>query len=250
MNNAIIIHVGANLKENRGLSPIFKDNTYEYIPSPLDAAFNTSKHHNHKHYSKMNCQNLNLRGMHMSSFVDDGTGHVDPEFYTFTYGETRSQHIALLNKLKKDDLLLFAITLQKYDSKKENFVINGEPNIYIFGFFQIQLIEEAIGVLDDSKLIDFHKTCNEHIIYKKQHIQSPEKKKILLVQGNKQESALFKKPIKICDAESFIEKYKKNWGIETKNQKLGLFKCDNYNKIRQDLHSHAENNRWVEWIIP
>ena len=55
----------------------------------------------------------------------------------------------------------------------------GKPNIYIFGFFQIQLIEEAIGVLDDSKLIEFNKTCNEHIIYKNNTFNHLKRKKIL-----------------------------------------------------------------------
>lgn len=250
MNTALIIHVGANLKENGGLSPIFKDHSYEYIPSPLDAAFNTSKHHNHKHYSNLNCQNPNLKDMHMSSFVDEGTGHVDPEFYTFTYGESRSQYISLLKKLKKDDLLLFAITLQKYDSKKENFVLNGEPSTYIFGYFQVQSIDEATGPLDETKVHDFQKTCNEHVIYKNHHIQTPENKKVLFVQGNKHDSAIFRTPLKIGEDNNFIAKFKKNWGISSKNEKLTAYWCLNYEKVKQDIFAHVENNRWVEWIIP
>ncbi|WGL60260.1 hypothetical protein QEJ31_01400 [Pigmentibacter sp. JX0631] len=250
MNNAFIIHVGANLKENKGLSPIFKDNTYEYIPSPLETSFNTSKHHNHKHYSKMNCQNLNLRGMHMSSFVDEGTGHVDPEFYTFTYGETRTQYISILSKLKKDDLLLFSITLQKYDSKKDNFVLNGDPNNFIFGYFLVNDLDEASGPIDENKLVNFHTSCSEHIIYRKQHIQSPDKKKVLLIRGQKNESAIFKKPLKYTDHDTLLPKFKKNWDIESINKNLEIYRCLNYSKILKDLQDQAENNRWVDWIIP
>ncbi|KAB8040351.1 hypothetical protein GCL60_00100 [Silvanigrella paludirubra] len=254
MNNALMIRIGANLKENKGLSPIFKDNTYEYIPSPLEPAFNVSKHHNHKHYSKMNCQNINLKEMHMSSFVEEETGHVDPEFYTFTYGETRNPYISQLKKLKDGDILIFSILLQKYNSKKENFVLSGEPNIYIMGYFIINDVKNNIhefnGPLSDKDVEGFEKNCNEHIIYRSQHIKTPENKKLLLVQGDKHHSLLFKNPLKIANEEDISKKYIKSWGIESISDNINAVWCRNFEKTKNDLIDHGNLNRWVEWTIP
>ena len=253
MNHALMIRIGANLKENNGLSPIFKDNTYEYIPSPLDSSFNVSKHHNHKHYSKMNCQNSNLKDMHMSSFVDEKTGHIDPEFYTFTYGETRNPYITQLKKLKDGDILIFTILLQKYNSKKESFVITGEPNLYIMGYYVIHdtkmNIHEFNGPLSDNDVIGFEKSCNEHIIYRNQHIKTPINKKLLLVQGDKHQSVLFKKPLKIGSEEDISKKYIKNWGIESISDNLNAQWCHHFEKLKDDLMDHGNLNRWLEWTI-
>jgi Nucleotide modification associated domain 3 len=254
MNNALIIRVGANLKENKGLSPIFKDNTYEYIPSPLEAGFNINKHHNHRHYSKMNCQNNNLNGMHMSSFVNEGTGHVDPEFYTFTYGETRNPYITQLKKLKDGDILLFSMLLQKYDTKKTKFVLNGNPNIYIIGYFMItdakNSIHEFNGSLSDADVEGFDKSCNEHIIYRSHHIHAPENKKLLLIQGDKHQSLLFKHPLKISLEETYLKRYIKNWGIEEISKTLNAQWCRNHENVKNEIFDHGNLNRWIEWSIP
>ena len=254
MNNALIIRVGANLKENKGLSPIFKDNTYEYIPSPLEAALNINKHHNHRHYSKMNCQNEHLKEMHMSSFVDEGTGHLDPEFYTFTYGETRNPYISQLKKLKDGDILLFSVLLQKYETKKSTFVLSGNPNIYVIGYFIINdtknNIHEFNGPLNESDIEGFDKSCNEHIIYRSQHIHAPENKKLLLIQGDKHQSLLFKHPLKISLEEKFLKKYIKSWEIEDISKTLDAQWCRNHSNVKNDLIDHGNLNRWTEWTIP
>ncbi len=254
MNNALIIRVGANLKENKGLSPIFKDNTYEYIPSPLEVGFNINKHHNHRLYSKMNCQNKNLAGMHMSSFVNEGTSHLDPEFYTFTYGETRNPYITQLKKLKDGDILLFSMFLQKYDTKKTNFLLNGNPNIYIIGYFFINdaknNIHEFNGPLSDETIEGFDKSCNEHIIYRTQHIHTPENNKLLLIQGDKHHSLLFKRPLKISLDEVYLKKFIKNWGIENTSKNLNAQWCRNYSNVKNEIFDYGNLNRWIEWTIP
>jgi hypothetical protein len=254
MNHALIIRVGANLKENNGLSPIFKDNSYEYIPSPLEEEFNINKRHNHRHYSRMNCQNQNLAGMHMSSFVDEGTGHLDPEFYTFTYGETRKFYIAQLKKLKDGDILLFSMLLQKYDTKKSKFVLNGNPSIYIIGYFIINETKnnfhEFNGPLSEADLEGFDKNCNEHIIYRTQHIHTPKNKKLLLIQGDKHQSLLFRHPLKISLEEKYLKKYVNHWGIEDINKTLNAQWCRNYTNVKNEIIDHGNLNRWIEWSMP
>ncbi|APJ04139.1 hypothetical protein [Silvanigrella aquatica] len=253
-NRAFIIRIGANLKENKGLSPIFKDNTYEYIPSPLENTLNINKHHNHRHYSKMNCQNEHLVGMHMSSFVDEGTGHLDPEFYTFTYGETRAPYITQLKKLKDGDMILFSILLQKYDIKKDNFVLNGEPHIYILGFFTIHDVKNNIhefqGPFTESSIKGFEKNCNEHIIYRNNHISTPGNKKLLLIQGDKNHSIIFKTPFRISKEEKIQSKIAKRWGIDASPKSMQLNWCQNIENIKNDLYDHGNLNRWLEWNIP
>lgn len=254
MNNAFLIRVGANLKDNKGLSPIFKDNSYEYIPSLLDNELNISKHHNHRHYSKMKCQNEYLSGMHMSSFVNEGTGHVDPEFYTYSYGETRNNYITQLKKLKEGDILIFSTFLQKYTIQKTKFVISGSPNIFIIGYFLISNIRNNIhefyGPLNDENATPFEKTCNEHFIYRSQHIRTPENKKLLFIQGDKHSSTMFKNPLKISVENNLLKKYIKNWGIEEISQHLNAHWCYNFSNVKNDLISHGNNNRWIEWSIP
>ncbi|RDB35607.1 hypothetical protein [Spirobacillus cienkowskii] len=254
MNQALMIKVGANIKDNKGLSPIFNDDTYEYIPSLLEPDFNTSKHHNHRHYSNMLCQNKNLQDMHMSSFVNEGTGHVDPEFYTFTYGETRKPYINLLKKLRDGDLLVFLITLQKYLLKQDNFILTGNPQLFVFGFFTIQDWQKNLcefdGDLSNFNLNNFEKTCNEHIIYSSKHIKTPDNKKLFLIQGQKNNSVLFKHPLKISQEEKILNKYVKNWGIEQVNKSLQAHWCKNFETVKSELFKHGQENRWVEWAIP
>lgn len=254
MRQAFILRVGANLKENKGLSPIFKDKTYEYIPSVLDKNFNTSKHHNHKHYSKLNCQNKNLSEMHMSSFVEEDTGHVDPEFYSFTYGETRSSYLSVLKKLNPNDILAFSIILQKYETKSDNFILKGEPEEYIFGYFIIESTEGSVleikGLVTNDNAGIFISSCNEHIIYKDQHIQTPENKKLLLLQGDKHNSLMYHIPLKIGNEEGLMAKYKQAWKISNVNDKEDFYSCEKVDHLEKDLKAHSEANRWTEWTIP
>ncbi|BBH53561.1 hypothetical protein [Fluviispira sanaruensis] len=254
MNCALILKVGANLKDNQGLSPIFNDGTYEYIPSPLEKEFNKNIKHNHKHYSKLNCQNSLLHGMHLSSFVDEGTAHFDPEFYSFTYGETRKTHIPRLKELNDDDLLLFCASLQLYETTEQNFLLNGSPHLYVIGYFIIenamQDILELKGPIIEEKLGNFKTSCNEHIIYKDQHIVTPEKKSLLLIQGDSHRSVFFKKPLRIAEECTPLPKYVKDWKMQKSKINDSIRVCLNYSQILNDLEKHGKNNHWTEWSIP
>lgn len=253
MSQSVIVKVGANLTANKGLSPIFKDDTYEYIPSLLDNDFNISKHHNHKHYSNLLCQNQNLLGMHMSSFVEEGTGHFDPEFYTFTYGESRQTHIKQLKKLQDNDLVLFCITLQYYKATEDSFVLEGTPELYIIGFFQIEKAAEDIlevhGPVHEISLGRFKSTCNEHVIYMNQHIQTPENKSLLLIKGGTK-SAMFKKPLKLTEKNKVLGQFTKNWGIQKTKITDSVVWCSKHKTICNDLQKFGKNNHWTEWLIP
>jgi hypothetical protein len=254
MSQAFLVKVGANLKENKGLSPFFPDNSFEYIPGVLERAYNANAHHNHRHYSRLNCQNENLQKMHMSSFVKEGTAHVDPEFYTFTYGESRIFALKKLKTLKQNDLILFTSLLQPYENQPEHFVLKGTPNLYVIGFFVIhnenEQIQEIEGPIGDQAREHFAQNCNEHVIYAHQHVQTPQNRKLLLIQGDKNKSLLFKQPLKIGHEKSYFKTFVRNWGIKDPSQtKFNM--CHHVENIKTALAKHAQHdNRWHTWKIP
>lgn len=128
-NKVMLLRVGAERGRDGGFSPIFNDDTFEFIP--MIEVLPSIEHRNYN-----NIQGKN--GLYFSEYTGlkniDKSVHYDPNFNdVFTYGDNTSQKDEFL-KLKKGDLLVFHATFIKYRNGKR---LWDTKNQYIFGYFVV-----------------------------------------------------------------------------------------------------------------
>lgn len=132
-----IANVGVNTKnasESGIKSPVFPDQTFEFIPileKRKDSKYSVAK------YSTIKCYNnpkLTLSHYIGKEEYHNYAVHNDPEFETFTYGDISTPRASNLRKIKPNDVLLFLARLYKF--KEGVFTDNGD--LYFIGYFTIE----------------------------------------------------------------------------------------------------------------
>lgn len=139
---AMLLRIGIDKGTDGALAPIFEDGSFEYIPiSEGDPDTRETRT-----YGNTLGRSDKLLSYYLPSNVRDRKMHYDPEFDTFTYGDTPSKRSYLL-KLRQGDLLVFYAGLVPF--RNQNYV----PGLYIIGYFTVD------------KVIDLQNTSKE-LIYK------------------------------------------------------------------------------------
>ena len=143
MGNVFIINVGVNASHGQLRSPVFDDNTFEFIPIPEHG----------RRRSCPECETLprycdleSFNGLDLLKFIPKKYHHCrvhnDPEFVSYTYGDypTISPRAANLQKLKKGDFIFFLARLVKY----KNEAFTKEAGFYFIGYLAVEDIIKEV----------------------------------------------------------------------------------------------------------
>ena len=133
-----IINVGVNTSHGSLKSPIFEDNTFEFVPIPEKKCLD--------YYKIPKYKELHFRYKNYSKFIPKNKfevrAHNDPEFHTFTYGDypTKSPRAANLKRIEPGDILVFLARLVLWGGGR----YLGPPGFFLVGYFEIKQIFVAI----------------------------------------------------------------------------------------------------------
>ena len=185
---ALLLRVGID-KGYGGLSPVFPDMTYEYIPIYQRNRKETEKNEK-RTYSMIRGSNKKFLNEYLPLRLRNKVLHLDPEFKTFTYGDPTRTKRAALNKLEKNDLLIFYLGGKKQDSF--------EVGCFIFGYFVVdKVIDWDVTPEDKKKGIEMEFKNNAHMI------SSKSRNKLVMIMGKKGSKQL-KKCIQISQSNTPI----------------------------------------------
>lgn len=186
---ALLLRVGID-RGYGGLSPVFPDMTYEYIPIYHRNIKETEINEN-RTYSMILGSNKKLLDEYLPVKLKNQIVHLDPEFKTFTYGDPTRTKRAALKKLEKNDLLIFYL-----GGKKQNKPF--EAGCFIFGYFVVDKVIDWDNISEDKKKgIEKEFKNNAHMI------SSKSKNNLVMVMG-KTGSKQLKKCIQISQSNAPI----------------------------------------------
>lgn len=173
---AILLKVGIDLKDG-ALSPVWSDLSYSYLPAYYKEP---TERKEKRTYKSLDLDHL------VPQKIGRKKVHLDPEFDTFTYGDTGSRIRNALLKLGKGDLLVF------YFSGKwvadEN-----ETGCYIFAYFNVKYVVDWNN-LSDSDVKKFEEKLKNNA-----HLRSSKSMKDLVVVKGNSKSRHFNKCIPITE---------------------------------------------------
>lgn len=192
---ALLIRVGIDLGYG-GLSPIFDDYSYEYIPiyyknKREQETKEKRTYHSLKCHSEVSSENrLSSISEYVPLQIRNKPVHLDPEFETFTYGDPARTKRAALLKLEPNDLLVFylgGIEINKTSLQ--------EKGVYLFGYFTVKNVHDW-NVLDENE----RKRLSEKYLYNNAHVRSSKSQNnLVIVQGIINKSKQLKHCIKISE---------------------------------------------------
>lgn len=197
---ALLLRVGID-NGYGAVSPIFADNTYEYIPIYYKNK-KLVEMNEKRTYKDIKCKyrddgiGINKNGgytnlsYYLPSKIHNKVIHLDPEFETFTYGEPTFPKRAALLKLEKGDLLVFYLGGKNWEDKTDE-----ELGVYIFGYFSVEFIYEWNNLYEkEQKTLSNKKLSNNaHII------SSKPRNNLVIVKGSSTKSKRLKYCIKISE---------------------------------------------------
>lgn len=181
--NIVLLRVGIDTAEGGFNSPLFADETFEFVPIP-----------DNKHGVDRRTYG-NTRGRSGRWLVDyfpsrarprmaNVPMHVDPEFETFTYGDPTPPKKSL-TRLESGDLLIFYAGLEGWD-------FECAPALYMIGYFDVELA--GVGSSFSRELLRETFGRNFHVLHK--NIFAGERDEVILIKGSNR-SRLFNKAVKI-----------------------------------------------------
>lgn len=131
-----LANVGVNT-EHSFTSPIFEDNTFEFLPIPEDLNSDSPHAVRYRDLRSYYDPDRNLCPYIPHRFWNT-VCHNDPEFETFTYGDICDDvpRASALKKLKSGDILLFLAGLECYIGSKRT----GRYGFYLIGGLQIDSV--------------------------------------------------------------------------------------------------------------
>ena len=179
----MLLRVGIDKGCGGTLAPLFNDGTFEYIPIPEEDPDSTE--------TQTYDNTLGRNGKPLSNYVPlkirKRVLHFDPEFETFTYGDSTTKRKFLL-KLDKNDLLVFYAGLTPY---KNDIYPDG---LYIIGYFIITEVVDfnGLSIEEISKYSELYFN-NAHVK------RNMDYKDLVIISGDKNRSKLLRRPILISE---------------------------------------------------
>lgn len=178
-----LLRVGIDSGSGGIQGPLFRDNSFEYIPIPDSSGEDPRRYGNTE----------GRHGQKLIAYFPPGKQdkrrncsiHFDPEFKTFTYGDPHRAKWKFC-EFKKGDLLVFYAGLQGWGGQAS------PPALYIIGYFVVSKAVRACNFTDTEIRREFGNNahvCN-HQRYKR------DKPNLVIVKGGK-DSRLLKKAVKI-----------------------------------------------------
>lgn len=160
MSRIFIINVGANASHGRLRSPIFENNTFEFVPIPeTGRRVSCPDCLGLPRYSDLlTFNNLDYYDFIPKSYLELRV-HNDPEFDSYTYGDypTISPRAMNLRKAVKGDFIFFLARLVRY-----NYGSFGKPGFFLIGCFEVEsILKDVVEKPDDKALHFFGK--NAHV---------------------------------------------------------------------------------------
>jgi hypothetical protein len=151
--------------------PLFRDDTFEFIPIPDDRMLDSRTYGN----------TLGRSGRPFAEFfpsprqqrMANQPMHVDPEFETFTYGDPTPPKKGL-RRLTKGDLLIFYAGLEGFDFERS-------PGLYIIGYFEVELA----GLATSFSPAEIAKHFAENFHVRHRALFEQHKEQLVLVKGGK-----------------------------------------------------------------
>lgn len=188
---ALLLRIGLDKGSGGGLSPIYKDGTFDFVPIPEE--YETSED---RTFEEMTGRDDVSLARYLSSDYRQSAPHDDPEFETYTYGDpTRKRN--QLARLREDDVLVFYAGLQPED-------YDDHPRLFVVGYFTVEEVHdlEDISVERRKEKFDLFDK-NAHIKREKTTPESrhPEHDSFpIIVEGKPDESRLLKRARPLSDA--------------------------------------------------
>ena len=132
-----LVNVGVNSEDaaRRGLrSPVFADGTFEFVPiterSDLNSVAGIAT------YADLSSHTGQVRniGELVPEAMRARRVHADPEFKTYTYGDTLSSRAANLKHVRRGDHVWFLARLWEHDGRRWS----GDSDFYLIGFLDVE----------------------------------------------------------------------------------------------------------------
>jgi len=182
----MLLRVGIDKGSDNALAPIFEDGTFEYIPiSEVDPDSRENRT-----YKNTLGRNGTPFAHYLPKKIWNRKMHFDPEFETFTYGDSTSKRNSLL-KLEKGYFLVFYAGLTPYKHDKY------EEALYIIGYFTVDNVID-FNQLSKKDLGEIYKLyANNAHLKRISDIQD-----LVMIAGDKKRSKLFEKAILISEKET------------------------------------------------
>lgn len=196
MTKVYLANVGVNRSdEKRGMmSPLFQDNTFEFIPIKESKEVRGEKIPTYKILKAFN-SNSSLAD-YLPEKIHSYYAHNDPEFDTFTYGDViKNSRSRNLLKIEKDDYIFFLARLTPYKNGRYTKI---EGNFYFIGFFQVEGLYQTKQELEENE-----EKIKENAHYKRYRLNFEKVGSFFILKGDIEKSKRFKHPIRVdrsfCD---------------------------------------------------
>ena len=125
----VLLRVGIDSGSGGCQGPLFRDDSFEYVPIPDYYAETYGCGEETRTYGNT----IGRQGRYLAEYLHPRLlgrpMHLDPEWKTFTYG-TPSQPQSRLRSLEKGDLLVFYAGLEGWHWQSS-------PALYIIGYFEV-----------------------------------------------------------------------------------------------------------------
>lgn len=141
-----MINVGANVSHGALRSPLFSDRTFEFVPIPEGYLDGLPRYSSFKSQCGLPAEDFIPRS-HLEQAM-----HNDPEFETFTYGDSpeANSRAANLRKLSRGDSLLFLARLVEWNLDKGW----GQGGFYLVGELVLDRVVKKSDLATDPKLAE------------------------------------------------------------------------------------------------
>lgn len=180
---AMLLRVGIDKGCGGILAPLFEDGTFEYIPIPEEDPDSTET----RTYNNTFGRYGGKFSLYVPNKIRNKIMHYDPEFETYTYGDSTSKRKFLL-KLDENDLLVFYAGLTPYENDEY------PDGLYIIGYFKVK------------EVVDFNKLSAEetlryyNLFPANAHIKrNMDYEDLVIISGHAKHSKLLKTPILISE---------------------------------------------------
>jgi hypothetical protein len=153
--------------------PLFKDDTFEFIPIMDDKGVDERTYANTDGQRNPNRRLIEYFPQNLQDRMRGQRMHVDPEFKTFTYGDpTRPKR--RLRDLKQGDMLVFYCSLKRWPH-------GAEHALYLIGYFEVEVAGFAADLEKNGYNVEEIFARNFHVMHKE--VYKKEKSELVMVKG-------------------------------------------------------------------